>query len=127
MIAIAILRYESETKHKFVFMAPPQDIIINKDFDEVYVISSEEGKNFYDKKNERFNKRLIEKSNTKFTDMCDYTKKNKDEIINNLRNELSVKNVVNITRSSLRKEFYGIYKNKEKSVLEKAEEEFIKK
>ena len=59
--------------------------------------------------------------------MCDYTKKNIDEIINNLRNELSVKNVVNMTRSSLRKEFYGIYKNKEKSVLEKAEEEFNKK
>ena len=127
MIAIAILRYDAESKHKFVFMAPPQDITINKDFDEVYVISSEEEKNFFDKKNERFNKRLIEKSNTKFTDMCDYTKKNIDEIINNLRNELSVKNVVNITRSSLRKEFYGIYKNKEKSVLEKAEEEFIKK
>ena len=127
MIAIAILRYDAESKHKFVFMAPPKDITINKGFDEVYVISSEEEKNFFDKKNERFNKRLIEKSNTKFTDMCDYTKKNIDEIINNLRNELSVKNVVNITRSSLRKEFYGIYKNKEKSVLEKAEEEFIKK
>ena len=70
MIAIAILRYDAESKHKFVFMAPPQDITINKDFDEVYVISSEEEKNFFDKKNERFNKRLIEKSNTKFTDMC---------------------------------------------------------
>ena len=127
MIAIAILRYDAESKHKFVFMAPPQDITINKDFDEVYVISSEEEKNFFDKKNERFNKRLIEKSNTKFTDMCDYTKKNIDEIINNLRNELSVKNIVNMTRSSLRKEFYGIYKNKEKSVLQKAEEEFNKK
>ena len=127
MIAIAILRYESETKHKFVFMAPPQDIIINKDFDEVYVISSEEGKNFYDKKNERFNKRLIEKSNAKFTDMCDYTKKSVDEIINNLKSELSVKNVINMTRGSLRKEFYGIYKNKEKDIIEKAKEEFNKK
>ena len=49
-----------------------------------------------------------------------------DEIINNLRNELSVKNVVNITRSSLRKEFYNIYKDKEKEVFKKAQDEFDK-
>jgi len=107
-------------------MAPTKDTKINKNFDEVYVISSEDEKNFLDKKSERFNKRLIEKSNTKFTDMCDYTKKNVDEIINNLRNELSVKNVVNITRSSLRKELYDIYKNKEKAIFKKAQEEFNK-
>ncbi len=58
--------------------------------------------------------------------MCDYTKKNVDEIINKLRNELSVKNVVNITRSSLRKEFYNIYKDKEKEVFKKAQDEFDK-
>ena len=126
MIPIAILRFDSDSNHKFVFMAPTKDTKINKNFDEVYVISSEDEKNFLDKKSERFNKRLIEKSNTKFTDMCDYTKKNVDEIINNLRNELSVKNVVNITRSSLRKELYDIYKNKEKAIFKKAQEEFNK-
>ena len=126
MIAIAILRFESQSEHKFVFMAPTKDTIINKNFDEIYVISSEDEKNFLDKKYERLNKRLIEKSNSKFTEMCDYTKKNVDEIINNLRNELSVKNVVNITRSSLRKEFYNIYKDKEKEVFKKAQDEFDK-
>ena len=126
MIAIAILRFDSDSNHKFVFMAPTKDTIINKNFDEVYVISSEDEKNFWDKKHERFNKRLIEKSNVKFTDMCDYTKKNVDEIINNLSNELCAKNVVNITRNSLRKEFYGIYKNKENAVFKKAKEEFDK-
>jgi potassium large conductance calcium-activated channel subfamily M alpha protein 1 len=126
MIAIAILRFESQSEHKFVFMAPTKDTIINKNFDEIYVISSEDEKNFWDKKYERLNKRLIEQSNSKFTEMCDYTKKNVDEIINNLRNELSVKNVVNITRSSLRKEFYNIYKDKEKEVFKKAQDEFDK-
>ena len=126
MTAIAILRFESQSEHKFVFMAPTKDTIINKNFDEIYVISSEDEKNFWDKKYERLNKRLIEKSNSKFTEMCDYTKKNVDEIINNLRNELSVKNVVNITRSSLRKEFYNIYKDKEKEVFKKAQDEFDK-
>ena len=90
------------------------------------MISSEDEKNFLDKKYERFNKRLIEKSNIKFTEMCDFTKKNVGDIINNLRNELSVKNVVNITRNSLRKEFYDIYKRKENAVIQKAKEEFDK-
>ena len=101
------------------------DAVISN-FDEIYVISSEDEKNFWDKKYERLNKRLIEQSNSKFTEMCDYTKKNVDEIINKLRNELSVKNVVNITRSSLRKEFYNIYKDKEKEVFKKAQDEFDK-
>ena len=126
MIAIAILRFESANEHKFVYMAPSKDIIINKNKDEVYVISSEDEKNLLDKKYERFNKRLIEKSNIKFTDMCDYTKKNVDEIINNLRNELSVKNIINITRNSLRREFYDIYKNKEMAMFKKAKEQFDK-
>ena len=126
MIAIAILRFESVNEHKFVYMAPSKDIIINKNKDEVYVISSEDEKNLLDKKYERFNKRLIEKSNIKFTDMCDYTKKNVDEIINNLRNELSVKNIINITRNSLRREFYDIYKNKEMAMFKKAKEQFDK-
>ena len=126
MIAIAILRFEPDTSHKFVFMAPMKDTVININQDEVYVISSEDEKNFLDKKYERFNKRLIEKSNIKFTEMCDFTKKNVGDIINNLRNELSVKNVVNITRNSLRKEFYDIYKRKENAVIKKAKEEFDK-
>ena len=50
-----------------------------------------------------------------------------DEIINNLRNELSAKNIVNMTRNSLRKEFYGIYKDKENDVIKKAKDEFDKK
>ena len=127
MIPIAILRYENNTGHKFVFMAPPRDTIININFDKVYVVSSEDEKNVVDKKRNRFSVRLIEKSNTRFTEMCDFTKKNVDEIINNLRNELSAKNIVNMTRNSLRKEFYGIYKDKENDVIKKAKDEFDKK
>ena len=126
MIPIAILRYEHDSNHKFVFMAPSKNTIININLDEVYVISSEDEKNINDKKHERYNIRLIEKSNAKFTEMCDYTKKSVDEIINNLRNELSAKNVVNITRSSLRKEFFDIYKNKENAIFKKAKEQFDK-
>ena len=126
MIPIAILRYVNDIGHKFVFMAPPPETIININYDKVYVISSEDEKNVIDKKRHRFSVRLIEKSNTRFTEMCDFTRKNVDEIINNLRNELSAKNVVNMTRNCLRKEFYDIYKEKEIEVINKAKNEFDK-
>ena len=126
MIPIAILRYVNDIGHKFVFMAPPPETIININYDKVYVISSEDEKNVIDKKRNRFSVRLIEKSNTRFTEMCDFTRKNVDEIINNLRNELSAKNVVNMTRNCLRKEFYDIYKEKEIEVINKAKNEFYK-
>ena len=126
MIPIAILRYVNDIGHKFVFMAPPPETIININYDKVYVISSEDEKNVLDKKRNRFSVRLIEKSNTRFTEMCDFTRKNVDEIINNLRNELSAKNVVNMTRNCLRKEFYDIYKEKEIEVINKAKNEFDK-
>ena len=126
MIPIAILRYVNDIGHKFVFMAPPPETIININYDKVYVISSEDEKNVIDKKRNRFSVRLIEKSNTRFTEMCDFTRKNVDEIINNLRNELSAKNVVNMTRNCLRKEFYDIYKEKEIEVINKAKNEFDK-
>ena len=126
MIPVAILRYVNDIGHKFVFMAPPPETIININYDKVYVISSEDEKNVIDKKRNRFSVRLIEKSNTRFTEMCDFTRKNVDEIINNLRNELSAKNVVNMTRNCLRKEFYDIYKEKEIEVINKAKNEFDK-
>ena len=126
MIPIAILRYVNDIGHKFVFMAPPPETIININYDKVYVISSEDEKNVIDKKRNRFSVRLIEKSNTRFTEMRDFTRKNVDEIINNLRNELSAKNVVNMTRNCLRKEFYDIYKEKEIEVINKAKNEFDK-
>ena len=126
MIPIAILRYVNDMGHKFVFMAPPPETIINVNYDKVYVISSEDEKNVVDKKRNRSSVRLIEKSNTRFTEMCDFTRKNVDEIINNLRNELSAKNVVNMTRNCLRKEFYDIYKDKEIEVINKAKIEFDK-
>ena len=127
MIPMALLRCEPDTGHKFVFMAPPKDTIINKNLDQVYVISFQDEKHVGKQKYERYNIRFIEKSNMRFTEMSDYTKKNVNDIINTLRNELSAKNIVNTTRSSLRKEFYNIYKNKESDIFKKAKQEFDKK
>ena len=129
MIPIGILRGPtSNYSQKYVFLAPNKEALINTDKDEVYVISSEEEQDIEEQKKnfELYNMTLIEKSNKIFKDMSDMAKKNVDEIINNLREEFSVKNIVNVTRNSLRNQFFLVYQKKEEEVIKQAKEEFNK-
>ena len=129
MIPIGILRGPTSSySQKYVFLAPNKEALINTDKDEVYVISSEEEQDIEEQKKnfELYNMTLIEKSNKIFKDMSDMAKKNVDEIINNLREEFSVKNIVNVTRNSLRNQFFLAYQKKEEEVIKQAKEEFNK-
>ena len=129
MIPIGILRGPTSSySQKYVFLAPNKEALINTDKDEVYVISSEEEQDIEEQKKnfELYNMTLIEKSNKIFKDMSDMAKKNVDEIINNLRDEFSVKNIVNVTRNSLRNQFFLAYQKKEEEVIKQAKEEFNK-
>ena len=129
MIPIGILRGPTSSySQKYVFLAPNKEVLINLEKDEVYVISSEEEQDIEEQKKnfELYNMTLIEKSNKIFKDMSDMAKKNVDEIINNLREEFSVKNIVNVTRNSLRNQFFLAYQKKEEEVIKQAKEEFNK-
>ena len=129
MIPIGILRSPTQfISQKYVFMAPYKDTLINPEKDEVYVISSDEEQDMEERKKtfEQYSMNLIEKSNTTFNEMKILTKKTVDEIIINMRNEFSVKNIVNITRNSLRNQFYLTYQRKEDEITRLAKEEFNK-
>ena len=131
MIPIGILRatdYNKHTKHKFVYLAPYRNTIINPDKDEVYVISSNEEQDIEDGKNhfQQYSMNLIEKSNKNFSEVKDMAKETVEEIINNLKNELNIKNIVDITRNSLRNELYLTYQKKEDEISRLAKEEINK-
>ena len=129
MIPIGILRAPTQSiSQKYVFMAPDKDTFIDLEKDEVYVISSDEEQDIEEHKKtfEHYSMHLIEKSNTTFSEMKEMTKKTVDEIINNMRNQFSVKNIVNITRNSLRNQFYLTYQRKEEEITRLAKEELNK-
>ena len=128
MIPIGILRATDYNKQKFVYLAPYRNTLVNPDKDEVYVISSNEEQDIEEsKKNfEQYSMNLIEKSNTNFKELKDLTKKTIEEIINNLKNQFNVKNIVNITRNSLRNELCLTYQKKEEEISRLAKEEFNK-
>ena len=69
---------------------------------------------------------LIEKSNKNFSEVKDMAKETVEEIINNLKNELNIKNIVDITRNSLRNELYLTYQKKEDEISRLAKEEINK-
>ena len=126
MIPIGVLRTNALNNQRFVYLAPAREVMINIEKDEIYVICSEEGQDLEEQKKnfEQYNMTLIEKSNTAFNEMSDFAKKSVDEIINNLRNEFSMKNIIDITRNSLRNQLVLTYQRKEEEVYKQAKEEF---
>ena len=125
MIPIGILRAPANNNtQQYVFLAPDKDTIINIKIDKIYVISTNEEQIEEQNKNEQYSMTLIEKTNTIFNEMKDVTKKSIDEIISNLREELSVKNIINTTRNALRNEFCFTYRRKEEEISKLAKKEF---
>jgi hypothetical protein len=132
MIPIGILRAPSdEFKQKFVFLAPSKETQIDYENDEIYVISSEEEGREIDDRNKNFSDiysvDLIEKSNVMLNDLSSKMKKGVEEIHINLKNELSVKNLISLTRNCLKKQLIWIHQQKEEQIIKEVKEELIKK
>ena len=131
MIPLGILRAPTdEIKQKFVFLAPSKETIIDCENNELYVISSEEEGRELDERNKNFSEMysvdLIEKSNVTLNDLCDKMKKGVEEININLKNELSVKNLISLTRNCLKKQFIWVHQQKEEQIIKAVKEELIK-
>ena len=131
MIPLGILRAPTdEFKQKFVFLAPSKETIIDCENDELYVISSEEEGRELDDRNKNFSEMysvdLIEKSNVTLNDLCDKMKKGVEEININLKNELSVKNLISLTRNCLKRQFIWVHQQKEEQIIKTVKEELIK-
>ena len=128
MIPIGIFRGSTnKISQKYVFLAPNKETIINIERDKIYTISTNDDQDIEEQNNgEIYNMELIHKSNTIFNEIKDMTKKTVDEIIINLREQLSVKNVINATRNSLRNEFYITYQRKEEEINKLVKKEINK-
>ncbi len=128
MIPMGILRTNPVNNHKYVYLAPSRDTVLNPEKDEIYIICSEEGQDSEEQKKnfEQYNMTLIEKSNETFNEMSEFAKKSVDEVINNFRKEFSMKNIIDITRESLRNQLVLTYQKKEEEVYRQAKEEFNK-
>ena len=131
MIPIGILRAPTEEfKQKFVFLAPSKETQIDYENDEIYVISSEEEGREVDDTNKNFSDiyrvDLIEKSNVMLNDLSSKMKKGVEEIHVNLKNELSVKNLISLTRNCLKKQLIWVHQQKEEQIIKEVKEELIK-
>ena len=131
MIPIGILRAPTEEfKQKFVFLAPSKETQIDYENDEIYVISSEEEGREIDDRNKNFSDiysvDLIEKSNVMLNDLSSKMKKGVEEIHINLKNELSVKNLISLTRNCLKKQLIWVHQQKEEQIIKEVKEEIIK-
>ena len=130
MVPIGILRTSSDYyRQKYVFLAPSKETLIDYENDGIYVISSEEGRD-YDERNKNFSEiysvDLIEKSNVMLNDLSEQMKKSVENISTNLKNELSVKNLISLTRNCLRREFIWVHQQKEDQIIKSVKEEITK-
>ena len=131
MIPVGILRAPTDDfKQKYVFLAPSKETICNCENDEIYVISSEEEGREFDDRNKNFSEiysvDLIEKSNVMLNELSDKMKKGVEEINYNIKSELSVKNLISLTRNCLKKQFMWIHQQKEEQIIKEVKEEIIK-
>ena len=130
MIPIGVLRSPSdEYRQKYVFLAPSKETMIDCENDEIYVISSEERREL-DEKNKNYSEMysvdLIERSNVMLNDLSEQMKKSVEDINFNLRKELSVKNLIGMTRNYLKREFIWVHQQKEEQIIKSVREELIK-
>ena len=127
MIPIGVLRSPSdEYRQKYVFLAPSKETIIDYENDEIYVISSEERRDL-DEKNKNYSEmysvELVERSNVMLNDLSEEMKKSVENINFNLRKELSVKNLIGMTRNYLKREFVWVHQQKEEQIIKAVKEE----
>ena len=134
MIPIGIFKNpEKITKNnqKFVFLAPSKNTLVEIEQDKIYVICNEDDDNHYvniANQNDYIlsNMRLVENFNELSIEFLNELKKTVEDSFVEFRNELSVKDLVNCTRSNLRNEFANVHQQKEAQIIKKAKEEFEK-
>lgn len=134
MIPIGIFRNPDKitrNQQKFVFLCPGKEIMVDIEHDKIYVISSEED-NFEENNNNiqkdyiLTNMKLIEDANSLSTALVEELKQTVEESFLSFKKELSVKNLVNHTRSTLRDELALVHQKKEQEIIKEAQEEFEK-
>ena len=134
MIPIGIFRNPekiSRNNQKFVFLAPGKETLVDIEQDKIYVISNdsdnyEENNNNNQKDYILSNMKLIENSNELSLDLLNELRKTVEDSFLKFRNGLSVKELVNCTRSNLRNEFANVHQQKESQIIKEAKEEFEK-
>ena len=134
MIPIGIFRNPeiiSRNNQKFVYLTPSKETLVDIEQDKIYVISNdsdnyEENNNNNQKDYILSNMKLIENSNELSSDLLNELRKTFEESFVKFRNELSVKELVNCTRSNLRNEFANVHQLKEMQIIKEAKEEFEK-
>ena len=105
--------------------------MVDIEHDKIYVISSEED-NFEENNNNiqkdyiLTNMKLIEDANSLSTALVEELKQTVEESFLSFKKELSVKNLVNHTRSTLRDELALVHQKKEQEIIKEAQEEFEK-
>ena len=127
-VPIGILR-NLDNINKFVFLAPDPDTNIDIDKDEVYIISSEESIGFDDlNKNysEKYSVDLIEKCKAKLNDLAEKIKKDTDDVNYKLQKDVNVKELISITRESLRNEFIFVHDKEMEKLIRDIPSEFKK-
>ena len=121
MVAIGIFRNSkiSDTRNskteKYVFVCPPKNTEVWIEHDRIYVLASDEerpeNKPIYKARdNTNFNKnnmKLIQQSNDLATQVLSNIKESLEISRENLKTQLSVKKITDITRFSIRKELIG--------------------
>ena len=130
MISLGILRAPTdEYKQKFVFLAPNKETIIDCENDEIYVIASEERRDF-DERNKNYSEiysvDLIERSNVMLNELSGQMKEDMEDINYKIKNELSVKYLIGMTRNCLKKQLIWIHQKKEEQIIKSIKEELIK-
>ena len=118
-VPIGILRCLDEV-HKFVFLAPDTDTIIDVDKDEVYIISSEDPRGLDDRNknySEKYSIDLIEKSNAMLNDLSEKIKKDMKEVNYKLQKELNVKELIALTREQLQNELISVHEKEMEKII----------
>jgi potassium large conductance calcium-activated channel subfamily M alpha protein 1 len=118
-VPIGVLR-NLDGIHKFVFLAPDTDTLIDIDKDKVYIISSEESSGLDDRNknySEKYSIDLIEKSNAMLNDLAEKIKKDMDEINYRLQKDLNVKELIGITRVQLQKELINVHEKEMEKII----------
>ena len=118
-VPIGILR-NLDGVHKFVYLAPDVDKLIDIEKDEVYIISSEESTGLDDRNknySEKYSIDLIEKSNAMLNDLAEKIKKDMEEVNYKLQKELNVKELISITREQLQNEFISVHEKEMEKII----------
>ena len=126
ILPIGILR-NFDGIHKFVFLAPEESTEINIEKDEIYVLSSKEvsgleniNKDYY----EKYSIELIEKTNARFNELTEKMEKDNKEMHHKLKKDINIKELIHITRTSLRDNFIKVNKKVEEKIMKTVETDF---